>query len=89
MTDGGASIFCAADHQINQEHVLNYERYNGYDLIWRGASWPLDCDPMTINQGVLIMLTCGLNRGRPSRSDVHDLIKTVHDGPFHRNRRSF
>ena len=22
----------------DQEHVLNYEHYNGYDLIWRGAS---------------------------------------------------
>ena len=34
------------------------------------------------------MLTDGLNRGRPSRSNSHDLIETVHDGPFHRNRRS-
>ena len=30
----------------------------------------------------------GSNRGRPSHSDGHDLIETVHDGPFHRNRRS-
>ena len=26
---------------------------------------------------------------RPSRSDGYDLIETVHDGPFHCNRRSF
>ena len=25
---------------------------------------------------------------RPSRSDGHDIFETVHDGPFHRNRRS-
>ena len=25
---------------------------------------------------------------RSSRSDGHDMFETVHDGPFHRNRRS-
>ena len=28
-------------------------------------------------------------RDRWSRSDGHDLFETVHDGPFHHNRRSF
>ena len=23
---------------LDQEHMLNYERYNDYDSIWRGAS---------------------------------------------------
>ena len=26
---------------------------------------------------------------RSSRSDGHDMFETVHDGPFHRSRRSF
>ena len=30
-----------------------------------------------------------LHPDRPSRSDGHDMFKMVHDGPFHRNRRSF
>ena len=35
-----------------------------------------------------ITIIYGSNRGRLSRSDGHNLIETVHDRPFHRNRRS-
>ena len=62
-----------AVHQIASQHVRFKERYNGRDLIARGASGSSDRDPTA----PLI------------RSDGCDLTKTVHDGPFHRNRRSF
>ena len=31
----------------------------------------------------------GLHPDCPSRSNGHDIFETVHDGPFHRSRRSF
>ena len=55
----------------------------------RGASRPSDQDPTDAILSVFKTLIYGSNRDRPSRSDGHDLIETVHDGPFHRNRRSF
>ena len=36
-----------------------------------------------------ITVICADHPGRRSRSDGYDLFETVHDGPFHRNRRSF
>ena len=32
---------------------------------------------------------CADHLGRRSRSDDYDLFETVHDGPYHCNRRSF
>ena len=36
-----------------------------------------------------IAVICADHPRRRSRSDGYDLFETVHDGPFHRNRRSF
>ena len=55
----------------------------------RGASRSSDQDPTDAILSVFKTLIYGSNRDRRSRSDGHDLIETVHDGPFHRNRRSF
>ena len=54
-------------------------RYNGRDLISPEASRLLDRDLRGDIWGVFITLTYRLNRDRPSRSDGHDLIETVHD----------
>ena len=55
----------------------------------RGASRSSDQDPTDAILSVFKTLIYGSNRDRRSRSDGHDLIETVHDGPFHRNRLSF
>ena len=75
-------------HQEINQHVHFSRRYNGRDASTRTASQPLDRDPTAINQNASYKRFIWLNRGRPSRSDGHDLIETVHRGPFHRNRRS-
>ena len=49
----------------------------------------LDQDPTDGILRVFKTLIFGSDRDCRSRSDGHDLIETVHDGPFHRNRRSF
>ena len=54
----------------------------------RGASRSSNQDPTDAIFNVFKTLIFGSNRDRRSRSDGHDLIETVHDGPFHRNRQS-
>ena len=78
----------AVDHRRSITHVAFLKSYNGRDATTRIASQPLDCDLRGDIWSVFIMLTSRLNCDRPSRSDGHDLSETVHDGPFHRNRRS-
>ena len=56
---------------------------------WRGASRSSDQDPTDAILSFFKTLIDRSNCDRQSRSDGHDLIETVHDGPFHRNRRSF
>ena len=75
-------------HQRSINTCVNSRRYNGWDQSPRIKSQPLDRDQKGKIWSVFITLISGLNRGRPSRSDGHDLIETVHRGPFHRNRRS-
>ena len=48
----------------------------------------MDRDPTTINQGVFKHLNRADDQSQRSRSDGWDLTETVHDGSFHRNRRS-
>ena len=55
---------------------------------WRGASRSSDKDPTDAILSIFKTLIDGSNRDRRSRSDGHDLIEMVHDGPFHCNRRS-
>ena len=78
----------AVDHRRSITHVAFLKSYNGRDASTRIASQPLDRDLRGDIWSVFITLTSRLNHDRPSRSDGHDLIETVHDGPFHRNRRS-
>ena len=40
-------------------------------------------------KGAFYNVICVDHPGRRSRSDGYDLFETVHNGPFHHNRRSF
>ena len=71
----------------DQKHVRFKMDYNGRDWNCRGASWPNDRDPRGANSYVFITLIYAAHLDRSSRSDGHDLRKTVHNGLFHRNRR--
>ena len=73
----------------HQMRVALIESYNGLDLIVRDASEASDRDPTATIKGVFITLITRLHPDPPSRSDGCDLIEMVHDGPFHRNPRSF
>ena len=72
----------------DQRHMLDWRRYNGPDQVSQETSGPSDQESRDAILSVFKTPIYGSNRGRPSRSDGHDLFETVHDGPFHRNRRS-
>ena len=73
----------------NQTHVALIEGYNGSDLITRDASEASDRDPTAMIKGIFITLITRLHPDPPSRSGGCNLTITVHNGPFHRNCRSF
>ena len=73
----------------HQMQVSLIRSYKGCDLIARDASEVSDRDLTTMLKGVFITLITRLHLDPPSRSVGGDIIETVHDGPFHRNRRSF
>ena len=65
------------------------KRYNRGDLTRRMGSIAPDRDPTAVRRCVIKRLFAQINLSPSSRSDGHDIFETVHDGPFHRNRRSF
>ena len=72
-----------------KEHVPLIGSYNGRDLIGRYAFRSLDRDPTGEIRCVIITPINGSIWTLHRRSNRRDIFKTVHDGPFHRNRRSF
>ena len=70
-------------------HVALIGSYNGSNLIARDASEASDRDPTATIKGIFIMLITRLHPNPPSKSDDYDITEMVHDGLFHRNRRSF
>ena len=63
--------------------------YNGGDLTLEMGSRALDRDPTAARRCIFKRYSTRINPSPSSRSDGHDIFETVHDGPFHRNRRSF
>ena len=71
----------------NHARVLN-RSYNGPDLTRRNASRALDRDPtVAVFDAFLNAYLRGFIRALHQRSDGCNLIETVHDEPFHQNRR--
>ena len=74
---------------LHHAHVLFKEDYNGSDETREGRISTVGSRFKGRDSRCFITHLIRPHPDPPSRSDGCDLTETVHDGPFHRNRRSF